>query len=41
MTIDIYIGGNLMRILISGFLKLIGEMMVEKMLYMKKEYDWI
>ncbi|PEI91368.1 proline racemase family protein [Bacillus pseudomycoides] len=40
-TIDTHTGGNPTRTLISGLPKLIGENMAEKMLHMKKEYDWI
>ncbi len=40
-TIDTHTGGNPTRTLISGLPKLIGETMSEKMLYMKKKYDWI
>ncbi|ASI73160.1 MULTISPECIES: proline racemase family protein [Bacillus cereus group] len=40
-TIDTHTGGNPTRTLISGLPKLIGETMAEKMLHMKKEYDWI
>nr|WP_263325177.1 proline racemase family protein [Neobacillus sp. Marseille-Q6967] len=40
-TIDTHTGGNPTRTVISGLPKLIGETMSEKMLYMKKEYDWI
>ncbi|MCM3734371.1 proline racemase family protein [Bacillus cytotoxicus] len=40
-TIDTHTGGNPTRTLISGLPKLVGETMSEKMLHMKKEYDWI
>lgn len=40
-TIDTHTGGNPTRTLISGLPELIGNTMSEKMLYMKKEYDWI
>lgn len=40
-TIDTHTGGNPTRTLISGLPKLAGETMSEKMLHMKKEYDWI
>lgn len=40
-TIDTHTGGNPTRTLISGLPKLLGKTMSEKMLYMKKEYDWI
>ncbi|PGZ96636.1 proline racemase [Bacillus pseudomycoides] len=40
-TIDTHTGGNPTRTLISGLPKLVGETMSEKMLYMKKKYDWI
>ncbi|PEI86184.1 proline racemase [Bacillus pseudomycoides] len=40
-TIDTHTGGNPTRTLISGLPKLVGEKMAEKMLHMKKEYDWI
>ncbi|WP_042353777.1 proline racemase family protein [Bacillus rubiinfantis] len=40
-TIDTHTGGNPTRTVLSGLPKLIGETMSEKMLYMKKEYDWI
>jgi proline racemase len=40
-TIDTHTGGNPTRTLISGLPKLVGKTMSEKMLYMKKEYDWI
>ncbi|WHY76571.1 proline racemase family protein [Neobacillus sp. WH10] len=40
-TIDTHTGGNPTRTVISGLPTLIGETMSEKMLYMKKEYDWI
>ncbi|MED4207303.1 proline racemase family protein [Neobacillus mesonae] len=40
-TIDTHTGGNPTRTVISGLPELIGETMSEKMLYMKREYDWI
>ncbi len=40
-TIDTHTGGNPTRTVISGLPELIGETMSEKMLHMKKEYDWI
>lgn len=40
-TIDTHTGGNPTRTLISGLPELIGDTMSEKMLYMKKNYDWI
>jgi proline racemase len=40
-TIDTHTGGNPTRTVISGLPKLIGTTMSEKMLHMKKEYDWI
>ncbi|WP_053367998.1 proline racemase family protein [Bacillus sp. FJAT-27245] len=40
-TIDTHTGGNPTRTVISGLPKLIGSTMSEKMLHMKKEYDWI
>ncbi|MBM7714871.1 proline racemase family protein [Siminovitchia sp. FSL H7-0308] len=40
-TIDTHTGGNPTRTLISGLPELKGNTMSEKMLYMKKEYDWI
>jgi proline racemase len=40
-TIDTHTGGNPTRTLISGLPKLVGETMSEKMLHMKKEFDWI
>ncbi len=40
-TIDTHTGGNPTRTLISGLPELKGSTMSEKMLYMKKEYDWI
>ncbi|WP_369899493.1 proline racemase family protein [Bacillus manliponensis] len=40
-TIDTHTGGNPTRTLISGLPSLIGNTMSEKMLYMKKHYDWI
>ena len=40
-TIDTHTGGNPTRTVISGLPNLVGETMSEKMLYMKKEYDWI
>lgn len=40
-TIDTHTGGNPTRTLISGLPKLLGKTMSEKMLYMKKKYDWI
>jgi len=40
-TIDTHTGGNPTRTLISGLPELKGETMSEKMLYMKREYDWI
>lgn len=40
-TIDTHTGGNPTRTVISGLPKLEGENMSEKMLYMKKHYDWI
>ncbi|MGC8230100.1 proline racemase family protein [Pseudobacillus badius] len=40
-TIDTHTGGNPTRTVISGLPKLEGTTMSEKMLYMKKEHDWI
>ncbi|MBM7587365.1 proline racemase [Bacillus pakistanensis] len=40
-TIDTHTGGNPTRTLISGLPKLEGKTMSDKMLHMKKEYDWI
>ncbi|MBT2645160.1 proline racemase family protein [Bacillus sp. ISL-34] len=40
-TIDTHTGGNPTRTLINGLPKLVGKTMSEKMLHMKKEYDWI
>ncbi|MHC0038479.1 proline racemase family protein [Pseudoneobacillus sp. C159] len=40
-TIDTHTGGNPTRTVISGLPKLVGKTMSEKMLHMKKEYDWI
>ncbi|KAB2334670.1 proline racemase [Cytobacillus depressus] len=40
-TIDTHTGGNPTRTLISGLPELKGETMSEKMLHMKREYDWI
>ncbi|WP_144460849.1 proline racemase family protein [Siminovitchia fortis] len=40
-TIDTHTGGNPTRTLISGLPELKGNTMSEKMLHMKKEYDWI
>ncbi|MBF4501025.1 proline racemase family protein [Savagea sp. SN6] len=40
-TIDTHTGGNPTRTLISGLPHLEGETMSEKMLYVKKHYDWI
>lgn len=40
-TIDTHTGGNPTRTLISGLPPLEGNTMSEKMLYMKKHYDWI
>ena len=40
-TIDTHTGGNPTRTVISGLPELLGDTMSEKMLYMKKEYDWI
>jgi proline racemase len=40
-TIDTHTGGNPTRTVISGLPKLVGTTMSEKMLHMKKEYDWI
>ncbi|MCM3569958.1 proline racemase family protein [Neobacillus mesonae] len=40
-TIDTHTGGNPTRTVISGLPELAGETMSEKMLYMKKKYDWI
>lgn len=40
-TIDTHTGGNPTRTVTSGLPKLEGANMAEKMLHMKKEYDWI
>jgi proline racemase len=40
-TVDTHTGGNPTRTLISGLPKLIGNTMAEKMLHMKKDFDWI
>ena len=40
-TVDTHTGGNPTRTIISGVPKLEGKTMSEKMLHMKKEYDWI
>ncbi|CAM3371365.1 MULTISPECIES: 4-hydroxyproline epimerase [Brevibacillus] len=40
-TVDTHTGGNPTRTVISGLPKLTGQTMAEKMLHMKKEYDWI
>jgi len=40
-TVDTHTGGNPTRTVISGMPKLYGNTMSEKMLHMKKEYDWI
>ncbi|WP_099159241.1 proline racemase family protein [Virgibacillus ndiopensis] len=40
-TIDTHTGGNPTRTVLSGLPKLEGDTMSEKMLYMKKHYDWI
>lgn len=40
-TIDTHTGGNPTRTVISGLPKLEGKTMSEKMLFLKKEYDWI
>ncbi|PWW28795.1 proline racemase [Cytobacillus oceanisediminis] len=40
-TIDTHTGGNPTRTLISGLPELKGATMSEKMLHMKREYDWI
>ncbi|MEB6548594.1 proline racemase family protein [Heyndrickxia sporothermodurans] len=40
-TIDTHTGGNPTRTLISGLPELMGESMSEKMLHMKREFDWI
>jgi proline racemase len=40
-TIDTHTGGNPTRTVISGLPKLVGDTMSEKMLHMKREYDWI
>ncbi|WP_026573702.1 proline racemase family protein [Bacillus sp. UNC438CL73TsuS30] len=40
-TIDTHTGGNPTRTVISGLPKLEGNTMSEKMLHMKREYDWI
>ncbi|ASK62342.1 proline racemase [Virgibacillus phasianinus] len=40
-TIDTHTGGNPTRTVLSGLPKLEGNTMSEKMLYMKKHYDWI
>jgi proline racemase len=40
-TVDTHTGGNPTRTVISGLPKLQGNTMAEKMLQMKREYDWI
>lgn len=40
-TVDTHTGGNPTRTVISGLPKLSGRTMSEKMLQMKREYDWI
>lgn len=40
-TIDTHTGGNPTRTVISGVPRLRGTTMAEKMLHMKREYDWI
>jgi proline racemase len=40
-TVDTHTGGNPTRTVTSGLPTLIGQTMSEKMLYMKKNYDWI
>jgi proline racemase len=41
MTIDTHTGGNPTRTIVSGIPNLVGNTVAEKMLHMKKEYDWI
>ncbi|MDR6224911.1 proline racemase family protein [Desmospora profundinema] len=40
-TVDTHTGGNPTRTVISGLPTLKGETMSEKMMHMKKEYDWV
>ncbi|NGQ97440.1 4-hydroxyproline epimerase [Brevibacillus sp. SYP-B805] len=40
-TVDTHTGGNPTRTVLSGLPKLEGSTMGEKMLHMKREYDWI
>ncbi|ALX50049.1 proline racemase family protein [Lentibacillus amyloliquefaciens] len=40
-TIDTHTGGNPTRTVLSGLPELKGDTMSDKMLYMKKHYDWI
>lgn len=40
-TVDTHTGGNPTRTVISGLPELEGKTMSEKMLHMKKDYDWI
>ncbi|UFT98821.1 proline racemase family protein [Radiobacillus kanasensis] len=39
-TIDTHTGGNPTRTILSGAPKLVGNTMSDRMLYMKKHYDW-